>query len=216
MTRRIGVIAATLTLAFAGGAQAAASWRDFPGVENSGFVETGGDRVMQLSIVVPAPRAEVWRAFTTSDGYRTWATPLASVDLQVDGMIETNYDAAAKLGSADNIKNQITAYVPQRLLVMRNVQAPTGFPGAAEFAKTAVVIELAEVTPQSTRVTLSGVGYGPGPVFDNLYRQFEWANAYSLAELKSRFVNGPIDWAARAAKEKAAAADRKVQGGAKP
>lgn len=216
MTRRIGALAAALTLAVATGAQAAASWRDFPDVENSGFVEAGGDRVMQLSIVVPAARAEVWRAFTTSDGYRTWATPLASVDLKIDGMIETNYDAAAKLGSADNIKNQITAYVPQRLLVMRNVQAPTGFPGAEAFARTAVVIELAELSPQSTRVTLSGVGYGPGPVFDNLHRQFEWANAYSLAELKSRFVTGPIDWAARAAKEKAAAADRKLQGGAKP
>lgn len=215
MTRRIGVIAAALTLLLAGGAQAA-SWKDFPGVENSGFTEADGDRVIQLSIVVPAPRAEVWRAFTTSDGYRTWATPLASVDLKVDGIIETNYDAAAKLGSAENIKNQITAYVPERLLVVRNVQAPTGFPGAAEFARTAVVIELSELTPQSTRVTLSGVGYGAGPVFDNLYRQFEWANAYSLAELKSRFVTGPIDWAARAAKEKAAAADRKVQGGAKP
>jgi len=215
MTRRIGVIAAALALSLASGAQAA-SWRDFPGVENSSFVEADGDRVLQLSIVVPAPRAEVWRAFTTSAGYRTWATPLASVDLRIDGMIETNYDAAAKLGSADNIKNQITAYVPERLLVMRNVQAPAGFPGAGEFAKTAVVIELAEVTPQSTRVTLSGVGYGAGPVFDTLYRQFEWANAYSLAELKSRFVAGPIDWDARAAKEKAAAADRKVQGGAKP
>lgn len=215
MKRRIGAIAAGLALAGAAHAQAA-SWKDFPGVENSGFVEADGDRVLQLSIVVPAPRAQVWTAFTTSEGYRTWATPLASVDLKIGGIIETNYNPAARLGSPDNIRNQITAYVPERLLVLRNVQAPAGFPGAAEFAQTAVVIELASPTPQTTRVTLSGVGYGAGPVFDNLYRQFEWANAYSLAELKARFVSGPIDWVERAAKEKAAAADRKVQGTAKP
>ncbi len=215
MKRQIGAIATSLVLLAASQAQAA-GWKDFPGVENSGFVEADGDRVMQLSILVPAPRSEVWTAFTTSAGYRTWATPLAFVDLKVDGVIETNYSPEAKLGSPDNIKNQITAYLPERLLVLRNIQAPSGFPGAAEFGQTAVVIELASPSPQTTQVTLSAVGYRSGPVFDNLYRQFEWANAYSLAELKARFVSGPIDWAARAAKEKAAKADRKVQGGTKP
>lgn len=215
MKRRIGAIVAGLALAGALHAQAAGG-KDFPEVENSSFAEATGDRVLQLSIVVPAPRAEVWAAFTTSEGYRTWATPLAWVDLKVGGIIETNYNPTAKLGSPDNIRNQITAYLPDRLLALRNVQAPAGFPGAAELGQTAVVIELASPTPDTTRITLSGVGYGPGPVFDNLYRQFEWANAYSLSELKARFVSGPVDWAVRAATEKAAAADRKVQGGAKP
>ena len=208
-------MSASLILVAATAARAEPS-KHFPVVDNASYVEADGDRVLQLSVVVPAARAQVWQAFTTSEGYRSWATPLASVDLKIDGIIETNYDAAGKLGSPDNIKNQITAYVPERMISLRNVQAPAGFPGAAEFGQTAVVIELAALTPQSTKVTLSAVGYGPGAVFDNLYRQFEWANAYSLAELKTRFETGPVDWADRAAKAKAAAADKKVQRGAKP
>lgn len=208
------ILMALAAILAASGAQAA-GWRDFPGVENTSYVEADGDHAMQLSIVVPATRAEVWKAFTTSEGHRGWATPLASVDLKVDGVIETNYDAGAKLGSPDNIKNRIVAYVPERLLVMRNVQAPKGFPGAAEFARTAVIIELAEAGPASTKVTLTGLGYEAGPAFDALYGQFEWANAYSLAELKKRFETGPVDWADRAARARAQAADAKVQS-AKP
>lgn len=204
------VLALALAALAASPAQAA-SWRDFAGVENTSYVEADGDRAMQLSIVVPAARAEVWKAFTTSEGYRSWATPLASVELKVDGVIETNYDAIAKLGSPANIKNQIVAYVPDRLLVMRNIQAPTGFPNAAEFARTAVVVELAETGPATTKVTLTGLGYESSPAFDTLYGQFEWANAYSLAELKKRFETGPVNWGERAAQAKAATADRKVQ-----
>ncbi len=215
MKRLICTLAAAMALVSVGNAQTAKK-NEFPDVLNTSSASATGDRTMQLSIVVPASRAEVWAAFTTSEGYRSWGTPLASVELKVDGIIETNYDAAAKLGSPDNIRNQITAYVPERLLVMRNVQAPTGFPNAAEFARTAVLIELEALDTRSTRVTLTGVGYGPGLKFDELYRTFEWANAYSLTELKARFVGGPVDWADRAAKEKAQTTNQKVKSGYKP
>jgi uncharacterized protein YndB with AHSA1/START domain len=201
-----------MALVSVGNAQTAGK-NGFPDVLNTSSASAAGERTMQLSVVVPASRAEVWAAFTTSDGYRSWATPLASVELKVDGIIETSYDAAAKLGSPDNIRNQITAYVPERLLVMRNVQTPTGFPNAAELARTAVIIELEALDTRSTRVTLTGVGYGPGPKFDELFRMFEWANSYSLAELKARFVGGPVDWADRAAKEKAQTTSQKVKSG---
>jgi uncharacterized protein YndB with AHSA1/START domain len=212
MKNLIYTLAAAMALVSVGNAQTAGK-NELPDVLNTSSASAAGERTMQLSVVVPASRAEVWAAFTTSDGYRSWATPLASVELKVDGIIETSYDAAAKLGSPDNIRNQITAYVPERLLVMRNVQTPTGFPNAAELARTAVIIELEALDTRSTRVTLTGVGYGPGPKFDELFRMFEWANSYSLAELKARFVGGPVDWADRAAKEKAQTTSQKVKSG---
>jgi uncharacterized protein YndB with AHSA1/START domain len=212
MKNLIYTLAAAMALVSVGNAQTAGK-NEFPDVLNTSSASAAGERTMQLSVVVPASRAEVWAAFTTSDGYRSWATPLASVELKVDGIIETSYDAAAKLGSPDNIRNQITAYVPERLLVLRNVQTPTGFPNAAELARIAVIIELEALDTRSTRVTLTGVGYGPGPKFDELFRMFEWANSYSLAELKARFVGGPVDWADRAAKEKAQTTSQKVKSG---
>lgn len=183
------------------------SWRDFPGVSNSSFVEPGGDRALQLSIDVPATPEEVFAAFTTSEGFRSWAAPVAKVDLRVGGMIESSYDAKARIGDPNNIRNQILAYVPGRLLVIRNVQAPSGFADPEYFGKTVTIIELTPLAPRRTRVTLTNAGYGAGERFATLYRHFEWGDAYSLAELRKRFEKGPTDWS-RAAGEAAGASER--------
>ena len=194
-------------------AAAEPSWRDFPGVTNSSFVEPSGDRSLQLSIDVPAPQQAVFDALTTSDGFRSWAAPVARVDLRIGGEIESNYDAAAKLGQPGNIHNRILAYVAPRLLVIRNVQAPPGFADPELFAKTVTTIELARLDDSHTRVTLTNSGYGPGPGFDRLYRHFEWGDAYTLAELRRRFETGPTDWSKAPARRASSEANARVGGG---
>src|SRR5215472_5088211 len=99
------------------------SWRDFKHVTTTSFVETSGDKALQLSVEVPASAHDVFDAFATSEGFRSWAVPVANVELKIGGSIEGSYDASAQLGNPGNIKNQIVAYVPDRLLVIRNVQA---------------------------------------------------------------------------------------------
>lgn len=197
----------------AGAADSFPDWRTFRDVGNSSFVEPGGGRVLQLSIVVNAPPAAVWEAFTTSEGFRTWAVPVAWVDLRVGGMMESSYQPTAKVGDAENIKNQIVAYVPGRLLSIRNVQTPSGLKHRELFGQVVNTIEFEDFGAGRTRVTMTGVGWGPGEGFDYLYRHFEWGNAWSLAELKKRFDTGPVDWATVFARQKAAAASAIVQGG---
>lgn len=191
--------------------EAPRSWRDFPGVRNTSFVEPKGDRALQLSIDVPATARAVYEAFTTSEGFSSWAVPMAVVDLRTGGSIESSYDPAAKPGDPGNIRNRILAYVPDRLLVLQNVQAPPGFPDPALFQGTVSIIELSPLSPASTRVTITNAGYGPGEGYARLYRNFEWGDAYELAELKARFERGPVDWRARAAAEKSRAASGTVQ-----
>lgn len=188
-------------------------WRQYRDVANSSYVEPDGDRVLQLSIVVKATPAEVWRAFTTGEGYREWVAPVARIDLAVDGMIEASYNAKASIGDPNNIRNRIVAYVPERMLSIRNVQAPTQLPYRELFPQISTTIELEDLGQGRTRVMLTAVGYGKGVGFDTLYRHFEWGNAYTLNELKQRFDTGPVDWAALEAKRKAAAATAVVQGG---
>ena len=53
----------------------APSWRDFKDVSNSSFVEPDGDRSLQLSIDVPASPKAVFDAFTTTEGFSSWAVP---------------------------------------------------------------------------------------------------------------------------------------------
>jgi uncharacterized protein YndB with AHSA1/START domain len=209
----MGLFAGSIAASVAFGAAAAEhSWRDFKDVTNSSYVESNGDRAIQLSVDVAAPAREVFGAFTTSEGFASWAVPVAHVELRVGGFIEASYDASAKLGDPGNIRNEILAYVPDRLLVIRNQQAPPGFADPELFRHTSTVIEFAATDATHTHVTITNAGYGSGDRWDTLYRHFEWGDAYTLAELEARFVHGPVDWAARAVKHKADAAARTVEG----
>src|ERR1700744_840746 len=78
--------------------------------------EPAGTRGFEISGVVPAPPAEVFRVFTTAEGWKRLGVPFAVVDFRLGGVIETNYEATAHVGQADNIKNQIAAFIPGRML----------------------------------------------------------------------------------------------------
>jgi hypothetical protein len=73
-------------------------------------------------------------------------------------------------------------------------------------------MEFTAVDAHTTHVTLTNAGYGQGKGFDDVYSHFEWGDAYTLHELRTRFVKGPVDWAAVAAQEKAEAATHAVEG----
>jgi uncharacterized protein YndB with AHSA1/START domain len=188
------------------------TWREFKDVSNTSFTEPSGDRSIQLSIDVPASAHDSFTAFATSEGFASWAVPIAKVDFRIGGYIEASYDAGAKPGDPGNIKNQIVAYVPDRLLVIHNIQAPPGFADPELFQRTVTMIEFIALDARHTRVTLTNAGYGSGDRFDTLYRHFEWGDAYTLQELKTRFTKGPVDWAARSAKRKSEDANRAVKG----
>jgi uncharacterized protein YndB with AHSA1/START domain len=145
-------------------------------------------RTFEVSGVVPAPPAAVWKALTTADGWRRMGVPFAVIDFRVGGVIETNYSAAAHAGQPDNIKNQIVAFVPGRMMALRNVQAPPTFPYPAEFATTATVFELRPAAHGATRITVTGVGYGEGPAYDWLLDKFRQGDAWTLEQLGASFA----------------------------
>lgn len=205
------LLAAALTVT-AAAAHAEPSWRDFKGVENTSYVEPSGDRAIQLSAVIPAPPAEVFRAFATTEGFKSWAVPVTQVDLKIGGMMESNYDPRAKIGDPGNIKNAIVAYVPDRLLVIRNIQAPPDFADPELFGRTVTIIEFQPAGERRTKVVVTNAGYGRGPRWDTLYGHFEWGDAYTLAQLKKRFETGPTDWAKAAERAASTSAAAQVEG----
>jgi uncharacterized protein YndB with AHSA1/START domain len=171
------------------------------------LAETDGTRTLQQSIVVAAPLAAVWEALTTSDGWRGWAAPFAQVDFRLGGVIETSYQPGAQAGAAGNIRNQIIAYLPQRMLAIRNVQAPPNAPfDVPAFQSLHTVVLLAPINPQATRVSFIQPGYGGGEPFDTVLKHFRFGNGWSLEKLQECFDKGPVDWARLAAEAKARAA----------
>lgn len=162
---------------------------------DTSFTAASGERVLEQSIVVPAPVEEVWQAFTTSRGFSSWAVPLAMIDFRLGGIMETSYDPTATSGDPKNIKNEIVAYLPYRMLAFRNIQAPpdTKF-DAPTFQKLHTVVLFTKLSPTETEVTTAQPGYGDDARFDQIYNFFRAGNGWTLEKLRQRFEDGPIDW----------------------
>ena len=190
---RLSILALVAALAVTGGS---ASLAVTPaGVDDLSSTAPDGTRTLRQSVVVAAPVAAVWTAFTTTDGYLSWAMPVASVDFRVGGVIEASYVRGAKLGDANNIRNEIIAYAPERMFAIRNRNAPSDAPfDVATFQSLHTVVLFDDEGSGRTRVTIVQPGYGAGEKFAKLWSFFEWGNGATLAALRDRFVNGPTDW----------------------
>lgn len=160
---------------------------NFPKVEDTSGSEANGDRVIRLAVNVAASTNDVWRTFCTAEGWKSYAVAFAVVDMRIGGIIETSYKPDAKLGDPDNIKNQIVAYIPGRMLAIRCVQTPRDFKHKEEFFATATILEIAPRDGGGSRVTLTAVGFRPGEAYDELFKHFRWGDAYTLDKLRERF-----------------------------
>ena len=60
--------------------------------------------------VIDAPIDEVWKVFSTSEGYKVLGPALADVDLRVGGAIRSRYRADGVLGDEETIENVIVDY----------------------------------------------------------------------------------------------------------
>ena len=159
----------TALLAFALPASASAA-----AVKDTSYI-VDRSRVLRDEVVVAAPIADVWTAFTTVDGWRTWATPyvtLSTPQLSVDAEFESSYNLDATPGDERNIHHRVLAYIPQRMFAFRTVRSPKGFPYPEEVRQVFSVVEFEALDGKRTRVKLSMIGYGTGPGFDGLYNFF--------------------------------------------
>ena len=168
---------------------------DFPNVRDDSYVEPNGSRVLKLSITIDAPVSTVWKLLSSSEGWQSWAVPVAWVEFAVGGVVETSYTATAVRGQPGNIKNSIVAYVPEQLLVLRNVQAPPNFEHAEDFGKTVTAINLRSISKNRTQIELDGVGFLATPAFDTLLKKFKYGDSWTLEHLKRAAEHGPINWA---------------------
>ncbi|HTB90409.1 MAG TPA: SRPBCC family protein [Steroidobacteraceae bacterium] len=171
---------------------------DFPNVRDDSYVEPNGSRVLKLSITIDAPVSTIWKLLSSSEGWQSWAVPVAWVEFGVGGMVETSYTATAVRGQPGNIKNSIVAYVPEQLLVLRNVQAPPNFENAEDFGKTVTAINLRSISKNRAQVELDGVGFLATPAFDTLLKKFKYGDSWTLEHLKRAAEHGPINWAEEA------------------
>jgi len=132
---------------------------------------------------INAPIAEVWRLFTTSDGYKATGVAHAEVDLRVGGAIRSHYDAKGALGDSETIVNEILAYEPQRMLAIRIKQAPAAFPYRDAMKSQWTVLYFTPSGNDMTHIRIVGLGYTDTPESQAMRKFFADGNRWTLDHL---------------------------------
>ena len=147
MKRLIAMLAVLLAVAPSFAAQA---------VKDTSYAAPDGSRVLRHEVVVRAPVAEAWAAFTTAEGWRSWAAPYttrSTPELALNSEFETSYNLKATPGDETNIRQRVLAYVPERMLAFQTTQSPKGFPFPNELPRVFSVVEFEAVAKKRTRVS---------------------------------------------------------------
>lgn len=157
------------------------------------FGTTAAERAIDKEVLVPAGVDAVWQAWTTNEGLASFFAPEAVVEARVGGPFHIHMDPKAQPGSRGADDMRILAIQPKKMLSF-DWNAPPHLPQARQ-QRTFVIVRLAPVDAKSTRVTLHHTGWGEGGEWDQAYQYFDRAWVQVLGGLKTRFEQGPKDWA---------------------
>lgn len=185
------LFAATCVLALPLLASAAVAPAKYPDVVDTSFATADGARDLQQRIDINAPVAVLWKSFTDAAEFKRWNSPVAAIDMRVGGSLEASYDPKHVIGDPDNIRHRVITFLPERLIVFQNIQAPRMLPGAEAFQRTVTVLQFEPLGPARTRVTLSCTGWANDPASNRLYRFFQKDNAEELEKWKHVYEASP-------------------------
>jgi uncharacterized protein YndB with AHSA1/START domain len=150
------------------------------------------ERAIEAKITVKAGVNEVWKAWTTSEGIKTFFAPDASVELRVDGPFRIYINPLAEAGMRGADEMRIIGFQEGRMLSF-TWNAPPFLPEARK-QRTVVIVRFAARGEDLTDVTLHHLGWGEGGEWDQAYDYFSRSWPGVLKNLKKRFDDGPIDW----------------------
>ncbi len=146
------------------------------------------DRSIDKTVTVPAPVADVWRAWTTPEGMKEFMGVSSNIELKFGGRYEILFSNEPPIGSQGSEGCQVLSYVPNKMLQVSRNAAPS-LPDMRN-QRTFVVLTFSEAGGKST-VDLHHAGWGSGPEWDKAYAYFDKAWTGVLRALEDRFKSGP-------------------------
>ena len=150
------------------------------------------NRAVRVEGIVDAPVSEVWRVFTTSNGAQEFFAQTANIHLALGGPYEIRFDPNDERSGTNGLK--IMSYAPQEIISFQ-WNAPPEIPEVRN-GGTWVVVTMAPVNENQTRVIIEHLGWKQGPEWDAAYGHFVEGWSGLVDRLKRRFSEGrPIDWA---------------------
>jgi len=147
---------------------------------------------------VGAGRADVWSAFTTSEGATTFFARGARIELRRGGVYEIYFNPDADPGDRGSEGCRVLSYLDGRMISF-TWNAPPTFP-ELRWQRTFVVVELADGDADATAdtagartsVTLTHAGWREGEEWEALFSYFDRAWDVVLGNLEKRFAGGPL------------------------
>jgi uncharacterized protein YndB with AHSA1/START domain len=152
------------------------------------------ERAIEREVVVNAPLAQAWAAWTTREGIVGFFAPDAVIDARPGGAFHIHIDPGAPAGMKGADDMRFLAVQPMQMISF-DWNAPPHLP-EARAQRSFVIVRFAAVDERSTRVSLHHTGWGSGGQWDAAYNYFDRAWTGVLANLKKRFDSGPQDWTA--------------------
>ena len=141
-----------------------------------------------------APVEEVYKAWATNEGIKTFFAPGCDVEMKLFGKYHIYFFPENPTGSRGAEDEMLIAHEENKMLSFT-----WGFPPSLmtlrENQKTIVLIRFEETEPGKTKLTFIQSGWGEGEEWQKGYEYFTdaWGKVV-LARLKYRFEHGPVDW----------------------
>jgi uncharacterized protein YndB with AHSA1/START domain len=110
-----------------------------------------------VETVVAAPRADVWRAWTTPEGWKAFFGAEARIGAVAGAPFEVLFDPSAPPGSRGAEDCTVLSFVPEEMFSF-TWSAPPKFP-RARAVRTWVVVDFEALSPRATRVRLRHLGF---------------------------------------------------------
>lgn len=149
------------------------------------YVREQSADVLQKESVVSASIDQVWHAWTTSEGVKSFFSPEANVELRIGGPYEIYFNMEAPYGQRGSEDCQVLSYLPKCMLSFE-WSAPPHF-GELRNQRTHVVLLFEPVGKRQVRVSLTQLGWGRGEEWKKLFDYFDRAWGMVLENLKESF-----------------------------
>ena len=150
------------------------------------------ERAINERITVKANVDDVWKAWTTTDGIKSFFAPDARIELRVDGPFQVYMNPYAEPGLKGADDMRIIGFQDKKMLSF-NWNAPPSLPEARK-QRSVVIVRFISRGDAITDETIHHVGWGEGGEWDKAHNYFSksWPNV--LKNLQKRFDTGPVDW----------------------
>jgi uncharacterized protein YndB with AHSA1/START domain len=152
------------------------------------------EKIIEYEFTVDASPSEVYNAWSTAEGIKTFFAPDGNVNLKKFGDYHIYFFPDMQPGSRGAEDERVISFEEDKM-ISHTWGFPPAFPDLRANQKTVVNVRFIPVGDGKTKVHFIQSGWGHSEEWQKSYDYFvnAWGNVV-LARLQYRFAVGPVDW----------------------